>query len=150
MIELVATIVITASSVLLFGYWFRYTCMLILSAKTTRDFASDVAALAELGFNQVESQLRVGTGGADLDRLRTALDRDYAVLNQLLEQTKYVGINDASVEQYMLQVHYKVSRIRFQISKRLSQSASQQALQEMSSVVAHFANVIGERALTAA
>ena len=43
MIELVTTVIITVSSVLLFGYWFRYTCLLILSAKTTRDFAGEVA-----------------------------------------------------------------------------------------------------------
>jgi len=149
--ELIATIIITAASLLLFGYWFRYTCMLILSAKTTRDYASEVAAFNELGFNQVQSQLSsVVTGTADLDRLRTALDRDYVVLNQLLEQTKHMGMEDASVEQYMLRVHYKVSRVYFQLSKQLSQSASRHALEEMSSVVAHFANVIGERALTAA
>lgn len=146
--ELIATIIITAASLLLFGYWFRYTCMLILSAKTARDYASEVAAFTELGFNQVQSQLR--TGEADLDRLRTALDRDYAVLNQLLEQTKHLGIDDASVEQHMLRVHYKVSRVRFAMSKRLSQSAGRHALEEMSCVVAHFANVIGERALMAA
>jgi hypothetical protein len=37
MLELVATGIITASSVFLFAYWFRYTCLLILSAKTTLD-----------------------------------------------------------------------------------------------------------------
>ena len=37
MIELLATTIITVSSVALFGYWFRYTCLLILSAKTTQD-----------------------------------------------------------------------------------------------------------------
>ena len=146
--ELIATIIITAASLLLFGYWFRYTCMLIRSAKTTRDYVSEVAAFSELGFNHVQSQLR--TGGADLDRLRTALDRDYALLNNLLEQTKHLGVDDASVEQYMLRVHYNVSRTRFAFSKRLSQSASRHALEEMSNVVAYFANVIGERALTAA
>jgi hypothetical protein len=146
--ELIATIIITAASLLLFGYWFRYTCMLILSAKTTRDYASEVAAFNQLGFSHVQSQL--STGVTNLEHLRAALDRDYTVLNQLLEQTKHLGMEDASVEQYMLRVHYKVSRVRFSVSKRLSQSASRQALEEMSSVVAHFANVIGERALTAA
>ena len=43
MLELIVTVVITLSSVLMFGYWFRYTCLLILSATTTRDYAVDVA-----------------------------------------------------------------------------------------------------------
>ena len=55
MIELVTTVIITASSVLLFGYWFRYTCLLILSAKTTRDFAGQVAAANQLGFLEVQT-----------------------------------------------------------------------------------------------
>ena len=58
MIELISTVIITASSVLLFGYWFRYTCLLILSAKTARDFAGQVAAANQLGFLDVQNQLR--------------------------------------------------------------------------------------------
>ena len=50
MIERIATILITASSVLLFGYWFRYTCLLVLNTKTVRDYASEVAAVHQLGF----------------------------------------------------------------------------------------------------
>jgi hypothetical protein len=147
--ELIATIIITAASLLLFGYWFRYTCMLILSAKTAHDYASELAAFTKLDFNDVQSQLRSGNA-SDLERLRTALDRDYAVLNELMEQTKHLKMDDASLEHCMLQMHYRVSRIRFHMSKHLSQSATRRALEEMSSVVAHFANVIGERALTPA
>ena len=43
MIELIASITITAGSVLLFCYWFRYTCFLILSAQTVREYATSVA-----------------------------------------------------------------------------------------------------------
>jgi hypothetical protein len=42
-IEAITTVVITAGSVLLFAYWFRYTCLLILSAKTAHDYAGDLA-----------------------------------------------------------------------------------------------------------
>ena len=84
MIELITTVIITASSVLLFGYWFRYTCLLILSAKTTRDFAGQVAAANQLGFLDVQSQLR--TASANFDSLRETLDRDYAVLSSMLKQ----------------------------------------------------------------
>ena len=44
MLESVLTILISVSSTLLFGYWFRYTCLLILSAKTTRDYAAEAPA----------------------------------------------------------------------------------------------------------
>ena len=67
MIELIATVTITVSSVVLFAYWFRYTCLLILSAKTARDYASDVAYSNKLGFPEVQAQLnqngsRISTG----------------------------------------------------------------------------------------
>ena len=58
MIELISTIVIMAGSVLLFGYWFRYTCLLILSARTTRDYAGAVATANQLSFLEVQSVLR--------------------------------------------------------------------------------------------
>ncbi len=85
MIELVATIAITATSVLLFGYWFRYTCMLILSAKPARSFAHDVATANQLGF--VAAQMQLGDREGNLDELRRTLERDYAVLSRLLAQT---------------------------------------------------------------
>ena len=69
MIEFVTTVFITVSSVLLFGYWFRYTCLLILSAKTTRDFAGEVVMANQLGFLEVQAQLRTSAGNLDTLRL---------------------------------------------------------------------------------
>jgi hypothetical protein len=43
MLDLIVTLIITVSSVLMLGYWFRYSCLLILSAETTRDYAADIA-----------------------------------------------------------------------------------------------------------
>src|SRR5260370_34862849 len=96
MIELVATVTITPSSVLLFGYWFRYTCLLILSAKTARDFAAEVATANQLGFLQVQSQLRANA--ANLGGLCDALDRDYAILNSLLKQGGESSAEGSSIE----------------------------------------------------
>src|ERR1700730_8615318 len=96
MVEFITTVVITGSSVLLFGYWFRYTCMLILSAKTTRDFAAQVATANQLGFLEVQAQLRASA--ASLDPLRDALDRDYAVLSGLLKQAGDSSSEGSSLE----------------------------------------------------
>lgn len=146
--ELIATIIITAASVLLFGYWFRYTCMLILSAKTNRDFVREVAAFNELNFGGVQVALEAAT--PDLERLRAALDSDFAVLSRMMEQTKHLTIDDAAIEQRMLQMHYKASRMWFNLVGRLSSSTGRRALEDMSSVVAHFANLMGERVAAAA
>src|SRR6202790_1828500 len=84
MIELIATVVITASSVMLFAYWFRYTCLLILSAKTARDYTSDVACSNSLLFPEVQAQLNQ-SASPDLDQLRAALERDYKVVRQMMK-----------------------------------------------------------------
>lgn len=140
MIELITTVIITVSSVLLFAYWFRYTCLLILSAKTTRDFAFQVANANQLGFLEVQSQLRASAG--NLDCLRDTLDRDYAVLSRLLKQA---GTQEgSSLEQTMLGLNYRVMSACYRLSSSFSPAAARKALEEMSMVVAHFANSMGQ------
>jgi hypothetical protein len=143
MIELVATTIITVSSVLLFGYWFRYTCLLILSAKTAQDFAGDVATANRLGFLEVQSQLRAQV--ADLGPLCETLDRDYAVLSRLLREG-----GEISAENRMLSIHYSLTRAWYRASSHVSAAAARRALEEMSMTLAHFANVTGEQALGSA
>jgi hypothetical protein len=142
MMELIATIIITASSVLLFGYWFRYTCLLVLNTKTVRDYAGEIAAANQLGFLEVQAQLRVGS--PELDRLRGLLDRDYAVLASLLKP------KDLGIETRMLEVNYRLMGAWYRVSSRFSASAALRALDEMSMVVAYFANTMGERAAASA
>src|SRR5271163_4257057 len=106
MVELISTGVITASSVLLFGYWFRYTCLLILSAKTTRDYAAAVAHANQLGFLQVQSQLQESV--PDLDILKASLDRDYEVLTYLLKHASNTAQGAESIEKRMLAINYRL------------------------------------------
>lgn len=148
MIELVTTVIITASSVLLFGYWFRYTCLLILSAKTARDFAGQVAAANQLGFLEVQAQLRAAS--ANLDSLRDTLDRDYAVLSSMLKQVRGSSVEESSLETTMLALNYRVMRAWYRVSGVFSPAAARKALEEMSMVIAHFANAMGQQAEGAA
>ena len=142
MIELVATSIITLSSVALFVYWFRYTCLLMLSAKTAQDYARDVAMANQLSFPEVQARLREDT--TELGGLQTALDRDFAMVTYLLEHAANPSKGSAALENKMLQINYKAMRLWFSISR------SRQALEEMASVVAHFANAMGERSAMAA
>src|SRR6476646_9183623 len=108
MIELVTTVIITVSSVLMFGYWFRYTCLLILSAKTTRDYAADVATANQLSFLQVQSELRENP--ADLDRLKASLDRDLSIVTNLIQ-------SEWGMEERMLKLNYQVMSAWCSVSK---------------------------------
>ena len=148
MIEFLATVIITVSSVVLFGYWFRYTCLLILSAKTARDFACEVASANQLGFLQVQSQLREDR--ADLGRLCDALDRDYAVLTKLLREAGASTADSPCIEKRMLEINYRLTRAWYRASSQFSPAAARRALEEMSMMVAHFANSMGEQAASAA
>ena len=139
MLELIVTVLITVSSALLFGYWFRYTCLLILSARTTRDYAADIAQANQLNFLQVQAELRGQP--TQLDRLQASLDRDYAVINGLIRSSGEWGMEDR-----MLQLNYRLMGAWCAISRRFSADMGRQALDEMSTIIAHFANGIGERA----
>lgn len=144
MIELVATSIITASSALLFGYWYRYTCLLILSAKTTRDYTTEVANANQLGFVDVQATLRCN-GSADLDQLLKSLDRDYALLAFLFSNSGGAQ-NEQRLEDRMLQIDYRLMGLCYKVCRTVAPQIARKALEEMSMVVAHFANAVGERA----
>jgi hypothetical protein len=145
MFEAAVTVTMTVSSVLLFCYWFRYTCRLILSAATSQDFATGVAHAHRLCYQ--EAQLGLQHPATDLDRLKDMLDHDYATLARLLKQAE--GTQDG-IERRMLAVHYRLATVWYRSCRTISASAARMALEEMSMVVAHFANSLGEAAASPA
>ena len=148
MLEFAITGSLTVGSALLFGYWFRYTCLLILNAKTARDYAGEVAAANQLSFGTVQAKLREGV--AELDPLHAALQHDYEVVTYLLKNAARSSNEESPLETRMLEMNYRLMSACYQVSRRFSSSAARRALEEMSQVVGHFANVMGERAVCAA
>lgn len=147
MTELITSGVLTGGSVLLLAYWFRYMCLLILNARSTRDYAGEVAMANQLSFFQVQSQVGVSI---ELDRLQASLDRDYAVLTYLLKNAAHSGSEESSIEARMLRMNYRLVGAFARMSRPFSLAASRRAIAEMSLVLAHFADVMGERAASAA
>ena len=143
MFELAVTLIIAAGSVALLGYWFRYTCLLIVSAKTAQDYAGEVAAANQLSFLNVQSCLNQ-SAGIDLVGLHGALERDYALLTYLLKNAES-KMEESSIETRMLSAHYRVMNAWYRVSRTFSAEAGRQALEDMAMVVAHLANVMGER-----
>ncbi|HUA86066.1 MAG TPA: hypothetical protein VMB85_19555 [Bryobacteraceae bacterium] len=132
---------------LLLAYWFRYTCLLMLSARTSRDYAASVALANQLSFLEVQSMLQ---DSHDLDRLKELLDRDYKVLTYLLKNAAHPSNGGDAVENRMLEVDYRLMRAWYSVARRFSPSAALTAVDEMAQVVAHFANSMGERAMSGA
>jgi hypothetical protein len=119
---------------------------LILSAKTTRDYALDIATANQLSFLQVQTELR-DQRPADLDRLQASLDRDLAVVTYLIQ---HASGQEWGLEDRMLQLNYRLMGAWCRVSQRFSAEAGRRALDEMSTIVSHFANVMGERAAVGA
>lgn len=145
MIELAATVTIIVGSAFLFAYWFRYACLLILSTNTSQDRTRPVVAANQLAFLEVQSQLHHSQ--ADLEGLRRLLDRDYAVLMSLLRYTPDCSPKQSKMEMRMLGINYHLLGLWYGLSRRFSVAAARRTLEEMSLVVAHFANMMGERAM---
>jgi hypothetical protein len=147
MLDLIVTLIITVSSVLMLGYWFRYSCLLILSAETTRDYAADIATANQLSFLQVQAELR-DQQPADLNRLQASLDRDLAVVTYLIQNAS--GQGEWGMEARMLKLNYRLMSTWCSVSQRFSPEAGRRALDEMSMIVSHFANSLGEQATAGA
>lgn len=146
---MISTILIFGTSMVLFAYWFRYTCLLILSARTTRDFAADVAMANSLGCLQIREQLRLGAN-AELGALTRTLHRDYQVITYLLQHAGQLELNGSPLEQRMLRIDYHVMRFCCSALAPFSPRYARQALEEMTQIVCHFANVMGECAAAGA
>src|SRR5687767_4255201 len=108
---MIASIAIIVLSVLLFVYWFRYTCLLILSAKTTRDYAGQVAQANELQFLAIQDRLQSSESHGSLDPLQHALNRDYRFITYLLRHASGFQLNGDALENRMLMIDYQIMKL---------------------------------------
>jgi hypothetical protein len=100
-----------------------------------------------LSFQAVQSELQ--TASADLNRLHDSLNRDYALLTYLISHAAGAQ-GDIGLEDRILQFNYRLMGAWYRVSQPFSAAAARNALEEMSLVVAHFANVMGERSMAGA
>ncbi len=143
---MVVSILICLISAGLFVYWFRYTCLLILQAQTLRNYEVEVAEANHLGYLEVRRNLESCAKAAEMDRLVAMLERDYRLLTSLVRHATDVKFGGYSVEQRMLMVDYAVTRAWYALVKTAAPNQARALLDEMSQIVGHFANAIGEQA----
>lgn len=142
---MVSSLLIITFSVVLFVYWFRYTCLLILKTKTSRDYAHQVALANQLNFLEVSGRLQKDPGADQLATLHASLSRDYRVLTYLLQHAAGFPFKGRSLEQRMLMIDFKLMECHYGLTRKFAASQSRHALEEMSYILSHFANVMGER-----
>jgi hypothetical protein len=120
---MLASVLITVVSLGLLGYWFRYTCILLL-----RSHGERLAIQAE--------------GEADL--LRQSLERDYRMLTYLYRHGAALG--DQSLEERILIFDFKVMRVWHRLTRSAAPRQAHNALAEMAAVVAFLGQRLGEQA----
>jgi hypothetical protein len=138
------SIFIIVISTVLFVYWFRYTCVLILRTRNVRKYAQQVAQVNQLTFLDAQKKLSsVASPSETLDSLHSSLDRDYRVVSYLL---RHAGTQSGeSIEEHMLRIDYQVMRVCYFLAKPFSPRSARQALIERASIISHLANAMGER-----
>jgi len=127
-------------SLALLAYWFRYSCLLILHTQTAENYSEAVCRANGLSFDLVKGHIEAGQS-PDLASLYKTLERDYAVVNQLLDQ---VAGQEILLETKLLRLNFKMTQAWFRVSQSLGLKAPVAALEEMADTIAHFANSFGE------
>lgn len=134
--------IIIVVSLALFAYWFRYSCLLILSAQTSRDFAEQVVASMRLSVSRSLDVLREGAE-VPLELISADLNRDYARVSVLLRDVDEAEAPLTPIEQSLLQVDYRLMRLYSSLCMAVSPRRARLALIEMGSIVHCMANAAG-------
>ncbi|MBM3761829.1 MAG: hypothetical protein FJW36_16475 [Acidobacteria bacterium] len=143
------SILLIGLSVALFAYWFRYSCLLILRTQTPEDFSGAVSRENGLSFDLVKRQIEA-TGDANLAELYASLEREYAVVNSLLDQISPSSQSENLLEIKLLRANFRVTQLWFRLSHTFGLRSSISALSEMADTIGHFANTCGQQTCSGA
>ncbi len=142
-----ASVAIIIVSAALLVYWFRYTCLLMLRTPAGKDYATRFAEANRLSFVGIRE--RAETEAPKLDDLDEALERDYRLLTYLLRSTVGAKVAGVTIEQRMLMFDYRLMQLVLRVTRRLWPLKARDAVLEMTEVLRHLANDLGERASAA-
>ena len=124
---MVASVLIITFSVVLFAYWFRYSCILLL-----RNSEEQVAA-ADDRFQIASVQRRLKTD-LELDPLHACLQRDFQVLSYLLRHAPELELT--AFEDRLLVWDYKLMQAWYRVTRSAAPGLARRALSEMADVLA--------------
>jgi len=135
---MLASVLIIVFSVVLFSYWFRYSCILLLR---NSDAPATSPADPRFHFSQVVESLK---GSMELDPLHKALQKDYQILSYLLHHA--AGLELDSFEDRILVLDYKVMQAWYRLTRTAAPNQARRALLEMSEVLGILVHRMGEQA----
>jgi hypothetical protein len=135
---MVTSVFIIAISVILFIYWLRYCCVLLLRNAQERAGNSKVT---DQRFNIASVLEGLKTEG-DLGALERALERDYYVVMYLIEHAADLEL--ASIENKLLMIDCKLMRLWSRLTRSVAPQQSRKALSEMAAVLSVLVGQLGE------
>ena len=136
---MITSVFIIAISVILFVYWLRYSCVMLLRSAQER---GEMAKSADERFSVAAVQERLKIGG-DLDPLEQALERDYHVVTYLIEHAADLEL--ASIENKLLVLDYQLMRVWSRVTRTVAPQQSRKALSEMASVLSVLVGQMGDQ-----
>lgn len=136
---MVTSVFIIVISVILFVYWLRYSCVMLLRSARER---AEMPTVADERFN-VSSVLERLKTESDLAPLERALERDYYVVTYLIEHAADLEL--ASIENKLLVLDYKLMRLWSRLTRTVAPQQSRKALSEMASVLSVLVGQMGEQ-----
>jgi hypothetical protein len=127
-------------SVVLFIYWFRYSCLLILQNRGA--YTLSQASGASLDATVIQERLKSNESGPELlDQLHHDLINDYRVVCFLLRCSPERGVEP--IERRMLMMDYWIMRGWYSLARRMAPPQARKALEEISNIVSYFGHSVG-------
>ncbi len=137
---MVTSIIIIVLSAAMFVYWFRYTCLLILTAKTPADHSGEITRSHRMQFAKVRVALGEA-GELETGKVQDLLNRDYKLIAHLARTA-----NVQSVESAILKIDYRLMGVWCSLAGRVAPGQARRALLEMSSIIGYMTNLVGQSA----
>ena len=137
---MLTALLILVVSIGLFGYWFRYVCLLIVHTRRSEVDGSDISSRIRLNYLEVAEQLEDGQAGYGLNRLESLLDSDYRLLRDILTRV--------SLENRLLICHYHVLRLWYRLTHWIAPTQARVTLMEITGIVRFLAVSVSEESVS--
>ena len=139
------SVFILAFSLAALIYWVRAAIITILDSTQAGAEAVRLAEANRLEFPLVRQALEASIESAEYGRLAEALRHDFLALTYLLRFAATVNVGRYSREEQLLVADFHLMRVMYTLGKFVSPRLSRHALDEMTSVLEHFAAVMSQR-----
>ncbi len=134
---MLTSILILAFSLILFIYWFRYTCLLMLHSNAGARESDRTVASGDVNFPSLQTRLDAANP-VPLDSLCRSLEHDYRVLCYLLDHAAGLGL--PSMERFLLSCDYHIMQVWYRLTRNSSARSARYALNEMSAILTYLSN----------